>query len=145
MLYNIKNSFFESIRSRIHLITPIAGLAIFKLGTYLNIFDIVNKTDYVNNVINLSGILAGFLFTAYGIFMSLPRNRFIKQISHNGYMEVICKTLLMGIIFLLCSMFIGLYVNKESIMTVLFIAGISEAGTSIYYFYHILRYSSKSS
>ena len=100
--------------------------------------------SYINNIINLSGVLAGFLFTTYGIFMSLPNNRFIHLLKFNGYMGIIYKTLLFGIVFLISSMILGLFTNYYNLITYIFVFGISETITSVYHFYKVLKYSSKS-
>ncbi|MCI5643440.1 MAG: hypothetical protein MR285_04960 [Peptoniphilus sp.] len=144
IIYNVKQAFLEIIRKYIYLVSPIIGLGAFIILEKANFIESSSDQSYINNIINLSGVLAGFLFTTYGIFMSLPNNRFIHLLKFNGYMGIIYKTLLFGIVFLISSMILGLFTNYYNLITYIFVFGISETITSVYHFYKVLKYSSKS-
>lgn len=144
VLNNSLQTLIEYIRKYIFIFTPIIANILWIFLMKIEVIEIPKSTDYVNNVVNLSGILAGFLFTAYGIFMSLPDNKFISALKHTGYMDSIYKVLIFGILFLITSMLIGLYTHNYKILTISFISGISETIISLYYFYKILKYSSLS-
>ena len=131
IIYNVKQVFIEIIRKYIYLVSPIIGLGAFIILEKTNFIEASNDLSYMNNIINLSGVLAGFLFTTYGIFMSLPNNRFIYLLKFNGYMGIIYKTLLFGIVFLISSMILGLFTNYYNLITYIFVFGISETITSV--------------
>lgn len=103
----------------------------------------INDT-FIPNLINVSGVLAGFLFTALGILISLPRNKFIKFLIETGYMRIIYNCMIMGVIALLTSMILGLFNVLIKLMIYMFIIGISETVVSAYYLYRVSYLSSKS-
>lgn len=105
-----------------------------------------NPVDYefISNAINLSGILAGFLFTSLGIMISLPDNKFTAQLTINGYMGIIFKTMAIGIVAFLISMVMGLLKFNTSIMSLFFTVGVSETFLSSYYLFQVSKYSGKS-
>ncbi len=144
-IYNSKQRLLELSRKYIYLINPLIGIFAFKTLNKINVINISSTQNFLDNIINLSGIMAGFLFTTYGILMSLPNNKFIELLKFNKTINIVFKTLLLGIIFLISAMILGLFTEYFSLITYIFIFGISETVTSVYQFYQILKYSYKSS
>lgn len=145
-LYNLFQLTKELLRRFIYIVLPVVGALIYIIFKDKLISDTILKSKtYLNNVINLSGILAGFLFTTFGTFMSLPDNKFLDLLEGSGYFKSIYRVQALGIIFLFSAMLIGLFEISAKYMTVMFIFGISEAIGSLYYFYKILTLSRRSS
>lgn len=144
-LYNAVQFIIEKIREYIYLFLPLVSLSIYlflKDEIFLSISE--NLENYTNNIINLSGVLAGFLFTTFGTFMSLPNNKFLDALEDTGYFKSIYRLQLLGIISLFLAMLLGLFGISIKLTTLFFMIGISEAMGSLYYFYKILTLSKKS-
>lgn len=139
----LNNIFYEvkmNIVKHAYIYSPIIGIAIYTALLQNRNLD----NTFTSNIINLSGILAGFLFTSLGIMIALPDNKFTTLLKENGYMKIIYKTMTIGIISFLISMIIGLFSFSTSIMTILFIIGVSETFLSSYYIYRVSYFTSKS-
>lgn len=143
-LKNKYQDLLEFIRRYIFIVSPLVSFIIFIFFKHNILNSIQNNNEYIGHVINLSGIFAGFLFTAFSILMAIPDNKFMSLLKESGYLAVIFKVLLFGISFLLISMLLGLFVNNKELVTIFFLFGISETIVSVYYFYLILHYSSLS-
>lgn len=147
LLKDLLNNFVESIK--IHFIkyvfiyAPIIGSITY---TFISKFVNIEISDeFIPNLINVSGVLAGFLFTALGILISLPRNKFIKYLLETGHMKIIYNSMILGVVTLLISMILGLFNILIKVVIYMFIIGISETLVSAYYLYRVSYYSSKSS
>lgn len=144
-VYNASQRLLELGRKYIYLILPTTSLILYVIFKEKilseNLADIEN---YTNNIISLSGILAGFLFTTFGTFMSLPDNKFLDMLENTGYFKSIYRIQLLGVLFLITAMMVGLFNLSIEYMTIFFILGISEALGSLCYFYRILTFSKKS-
>lgn len=136
IIYEIKMNFVKFA----YIYAPVISMIVYI--TLLKDRDL--DIDFISNVINLSGILAGFLFTSLGIMITLPDNKFTILLKENGYMEIIYRTMTMGIVSFLISMITGLFNFSNSIMTIFFIIGVSETFLSAYYLYKVSYYTSKS-
>lgn len=133
------------IRKRVYMIAPLIVLIVVLVNTMLlNRINIIIDKDLHNNIANISGVLAGFLFTAYGIFLSLPDNNFITYLKRTNYFKIVLKTLLYGICFMLIAMLLGIFKILDKFMLITFLCGVSEVIVSVYYFYKITTLSSKS-
>lgn len=143
--YNLVQEILEWSRKYIYLVLPALSILMFILFKDIILSNAhKNINDYTNNIINLSGILAGFLFTTFGTFMSLPDNKFLDALGESGYFESIYRVQLLGILFLIIAMLIGLFDISIKYATIFFLVGISESIGSLYYFYKILTLSRKS-
>lgn len=142
------NNFLEDIKSIFrkysYIASPAVATAIFFVLGKLNMISLDFNSDFKNNIVNISGVLSGFLFTAYGIFISLPDNKFITSMKSSGYFNIIYKALLYGIVFLIAAMLFGLFGVLNKLMVFIFVIGISEVILSVYFFYSVTKYSSKS-
>jgi len=125
-----------------YIIAPTVGLFIYFIFKKLSNFNI--DDNFVSNLINVSGILAGFLFTSLGIIISLPENKFIQLLKDTGYMKIIYNSMIIGIITLLIAMLLGMFNFKKIPTELSFIIGISETFLSAYYLYRVSYYSGKS-
>lgn len=132
------------IRRYSYLVFPTISLLVVCLINKLNFLNIIIDSDLRNNIVNVSGVLSGFLFTTYGIFMSLPDNKFIDYLKRSNHFSVVYKVLLFGIIFLISSMIFGIFKIFDNLMILTFISGIVEVVISVYYFYMITTLSAKS-
>lgn len=143
-LHNLIQIIIEYIRKYIYIFLPISSLILYLVLKNILFNRVIDLNNYSNNIISLSGILAGFLFTTFGTFMSLPDNKFLDALESTGYFRAIYRVQLLGVIFLLLAMLIGLFNISIKTMTIFFMFGISEALGSLYYFYKILTLSKKS-
>lgn len=132
------------IRRYSYLVFPTISLLVVCLINKLNFLNIIIDSDLRNNIVNVSGVLSGFLFTTYGIFMSLPDNKFINYLKRSSHFSVVYKVLLFGIIFLISSMIFGIFKIFDNLMILTFIFGMVEVVISVYYFYMITTLSAKS-
>jgi len=96
------------------------------------------------SLVNVSGILAGFLFTSLGIIITLPDNKFTQMLTKIGYMKIIYTAMFMGIMSFLIAMLLGLFNIIEQITKLLFVIGISETFLSAFYLYRVSYFSGKS-
>lgn len=142
---NFLVDFITCIRKYSYIVFPLMSLLFIYL---VKIFDIVSVTidsDLRNNIVNVSGVLTGFLFTSCGIFISLPDNNFISYLKKSNHFIIVYRVLLFGIIFLISSMLLGIFKLFDKIMITVFICGMTEVIISVYYFYKITSLTSKSS
>lgn len=141
-LYNCIQDFIEKLREFSYILFLVIGLMVYIILLRYNesIFDFVN----IDNIINLSGIFAGFIFTTFGIVMSLPDNKFTELMKSSGYMLIIYRTLLMGIVFFGLSMVFGLFTDIRKLIVLFFFIGLSETILTIYYFYKLVTLTMKS-
>lgn len=125
-----------------YIFTPLIGLITYSI--LMNFIEIKLDENYLSNLINISGILAGFLFTSLGIMISLPDNKFTQLLKQIGYMRIIYNAITVGIIFFLIAMILGLFNISTTVANLFFIVGISETFLSSYYLYRVSYYSGKS-
>lgn len=144
IMNNIIEDFKEKLRKYSFIIAPLITLIIFTIFLKISKVNLVIDSDLQNNIVNVSGILSGFLFTAYGVFISLPDNKFIVSLKSIGYFSIVYKMLLFGIIFLISAMLMAMFKVLDTFMVLIFLLGMSEVILSVYYFYKITTLSSKS-
>lgn len=132
------------IRRYSYFVFPAISLLIILFINYFNFVTVEIDSDLRNNIVNVSGVLSGFLFTACGIFISLPDNNFIIYLKKSNYFTIVYKVLLLGIIFLISSMILGIFKLYDKFMIVIFLCGMTEVIISVYYFYKITSLSAKS-
>lgn len=141
-LYNIYRDIEEFMRRYAYLIFPLLFIAIYIfLKKTLNISI---DEEFNSNIINVSGTLSGFLFTSLGIMLSLPENRFTQVLKESGYIEIIHKSMFLGIVFLIITLVFGLFNVLPRFKIIFFIVGLSETLLSSYYLYRVTKLSSKS-
>lgn len=143
MIYNLMSDLIENIIAYAYIIAPSLFIIIYlilKETIHLNIDE-----EFNSNVINISGVLSGFLFSSLGIIMSLPDNKFTRALREYNYMEIIYKTMFIGIVSLIMTLILGLFKVLSSLKTILFIIGLSETLLSSYYIYKVTKLANKSS
>ena len=143
-LNNILVDFVTLIRRYSYFVFPGISLLLIIVVNYFNLISIKIDSDLRNNIVNVSGVLSGFLFTACGIFISLPDNNFIIYLKKSNYFTIVYKVLLLGIILLISAMILGIFKLNDKSMIVIFICGMTEVMISVYYFYKITSLSAKS-
>lgn len=90
-----------------------------------------------SSIANISGVLAGFLFTGYAIFLSLPSdNNFFSLLMKHGYSRLFYRQITIAIILNAFTMLISLLNCRTSIPLVVFFAGL---GNTIGAFYILAR------
>lgn len=138
------NNFIQNTKMRFveyaYIIAPLIGLFVYIVFLKDRVIDI----NLISNIINLSGTLAGFLFASLGIMIALPDNQFTLLLKENGYMNIIYKTMTIGIVAFLLSMVVGLFELNNSLMLIFFTIGVSETFLSSYYLYRVSYYTNKS-
>lgn len=94
-------------------------------------------------LINISGILSGFLFTTLGILIALPQNRFTEFIRKYYIIKTVYLSIFSGIITFFLSIIIGFACNNRAVLYLTFY-GISCTILSSFYLFVIGYFSSKS-
>lgn len=141
-IYNKYKDIEELIRKYSYLILPIISIAIYIICNKL--FEIEIDSEFNSNIINVSAVLAGFLFSSLGIIISIPQNKFIDRLKTVGYMDIIYRSMFLGIIFLISTLIFGLFNIIHKVKIILFISGLSETILSSYYLYKVTKLSSRS-
>lgn len=141
-VHNLLKDIEEFIRKYAYLVAPVLAIFIYViLNKYL---ELEIAEEFNSNVINVSAVLAGFLFASLGIIIALPENKFIQRLKLVGYMDIIHASMFLGVIFLVLTLTFGLFNVSHKIKIILFVAGLSETILSSYYLYKITKLSSKS-
>lgn len=110
----------------------------YKFSMHINIGD-----RNIDMIVNLSGILAGFLFTTMGILISLPKNRFTDAIKGTRTLKSTYITIFSAVVFLFISMILGIIKPCEYII-VPFLIGLTNTLLSAFDLFMIGYLSSKS-
>lgn len=143
-IHNFIQDLYERLRRFSYVCAPVIGIVIYFYLRHLSLIRIHDPIVFINNIVNISGVLSGFLFTAGSIFTALPSNRFIIALASSGYLVVINRTITLGIVMFFVSMLFGLFGMSDFIATITFVMGLSEAAISVYYLYKVTTLSSKS-
>lgn len=141
-VHNVKEDIKIMFIKYAYILAPILGLVIYFI--LIDVAKIELSENFMENLINISGILAGFLFTSMGIMITLPDNKFTQLLKRTGYMKIIYKAMTVGIMSFLIAMMLGLFNINEIVSKLLFMIGISETFLSAYYLYRVSYYSGKS-
>lgn len=104
------------------------------LGFFLLKYNFVAASDSNrSSIANISGVLAGFLFTGYAIFLSLPSdNNFFNLLKKHGYSKLFYKQITIAIIINAFTMIISLLNCRTSIPLVIFFAGLGNTAGAFY-------------
>jgi len=143
ILYNI----FQDINSklRVHFITIISVfiITIFIILFMLDAYPLVNN-NMLNNIINVSGALAGFLFTTFGIILSFPDNKlFIQGLKKYGYLTRIYTCIFIGILGFILTTVLGVLNVLTFLILPLFIMSLSYTIISAMFLFLVSLYISK--
>jgi len=141
-IHNLINDIELVLIKYAYIFAPIAGLIIYYI--LIHIIKIQLDPNFMISLVNVSGILAGFLFTSLGIIITLPDNKFTQMLTKIGYMKIIYTAMFMGIMSFLIAMLLGLFNIIEQITKLLFVIGISETFLSAFYLYRVSYFSGKS-
>lgn len=141
-LHNVKEDIKEHLIEFAYIYAPLIGLALFIILT--NLVNVDFDKEFQSNMINISGVLSGFLFSSIGIMLALPSNKFTQTLNSIGYMKIIFRAMIIGIFTLLISMLLGLFNVCSKVYSIFFVIGISETLLSAYYLYKVSYYSGKS-
>lgn len=143
--YLLSNAWYALLafsRRFIFLLAPLVGAAISiklyaagLLQPYQNIYEII---------LSLSGTFAGFLFTVSSILITLPKNLFVVALQESGYIMVIHKTVLFGVLLFISTIIFGFSWNHVRLVIACFGGGIAELVVSVYFLYQVTALSGKS-
>ena len=140
--YNKYRDIKEFLIKYAYFICPLLFIAIYILVKIMANLEI--DEEFNSNIINISGILSGFLFSSLGVMMSLPDNKFTQALRKSGYMDIIYNAMFIGIIFLIITLIFGLFKLLPAIKDITFIIGLSETLLSAYYIYKVTKLANKS-
>ena len=131
-----KPSIIVLIKRFSYLWLPIIGAFVGYILTNCNIILTDNETKSI--VSNISGVLAGFLFTSYGLFLALPNdNEFVKILRKTKYDRLFYKQIMAGIIINLITLFLSITSVPNMIPIITFCAGMCNTISALF----ILGYS----
>lgn len=142
-IFNFYQNLLSFARRYSFIFAPFLGLILYFILLKKDVINI-DSENIRSNLSNISGVLAGFLFTTMGIIQTMPDNRFRQVLREIDYLEIIYRTLGLGIIFLLTSLVFATFGFNNSIMFIFFVSGLSEAFLGAYYLYKLSYYSGKS-
>ncbi len=107
-------------------------------------FHIVFSESTISSIVNISGVLIGFLFTMQTLLFTFPQeNKFIQRLKEFEYFKIIIKNIISGEIFLLIALVIGLFGFESKLCISSFILGLSNVLVTGYYMGRISIYVSK--
>ncbi len=90
------------------------------------LLELYENQDIHFNVASINAIFAGFLFTSFGILLSLLSKDSVKRLWDNGYMDCVCNSIILGIFFHIASIIFSLpgifdlLTNENSIHAITF-------------------------
>ncbi len=135
-----KNDVINNIAYKGYILYPIILCSIcFYSNRKWQILDKINENTF-NNIINISGVMVGFLITFIGILIAIPQEtkvmRFIKAYSHD---KIIIRSLFSAITMFILTIILIMFnfYIKYSIYT--FLIGMVELCIVIYYLYHFVK------
>lgn len=135
---------FSLIKTQTFIIVPLIILLIAAIINYLFNITLVINGEFRSNVVTVTGVLAGFLFTAMGILSAMPNNRFIEYIRKYKLLQRINRTILTGIISGISSLLLAIFGVFDCLMLTLFLVCITDTCLSVWYVYKVLDYSNRS-
>lgn len=141
-LYNFSQDIVEKLRTYSYFVAPIVAILAYLF--FNKYFKLEINQEFDSNIINVSAVLSGFLFTSLGIIIALPSNRFTEHLKKVGYMDIIHRAMFIGIILLVVTLTLGLFSINHKIKILFFVAGLSETILSSYYLYKVTTLSSNS-
>lgn len=142
VVYNKYRDIVEFMIKYAYIVCPLFSIIIYSIISIFFKIDI--DEEFNSNVINISGILSGFLFSSLGIMMSLPDNKFTQALRKYKYMDIIYNAMFIGIIFLTITLIVGLFKIFSMIKEITFIIGLSETLLSAYYIFKVTKLANKS-
>lgn len=135
---------FSLIKTQTFIIVPLIILLIAAIINYLFNITLVINGEFRSNVVTVTGVFAGFLFTAMGILSAMPNNRFIEYIRKYKLLQRINRTILTGIISGISSLLLAIFGVFDCLMLTLFLVCITDTCLSVWYVYKVLDYSNRS-
>lgn len=139
---------FRELRNRIRVhgiwFWPLLAVLVYLLLLKLDLVTLAQDFSYISAVINISAVLAGFLFTCIGIIMTLPQNKFTSALVASGYLRLIHRIMFSGVILLLATVLMGLLAFPATCVMFFFTMGFAEVVLSAFYLYKVVSLSAKS-
>lgn len=123
-LNNIYQDVIQYIIKYNYIIFPALVFTTYILTYYFTKFKI--HTDLRQNICNISGVLAGFLFTAHSIILALPGDKkFINLLKEYGYFKIMFINIFLGEITLIISLILSLFNLAGYISLLTFLVGLT--------------------
>ncbi|SDZ18690.1 hypothetical protein SAMN05192546_11141 [Tindallia californiensis] len=92
----------------------------------------------ISNIVNVSGVLAGFLFSVHSIMLSFPDEKnFVQHLKKSGYIKIIFRCIFTGEMFLFATLLIGIFIPNKNLLLFTFLSGLICAIVSAIYLYRI--------
>ena len=137
--YNFIEWLKSIFRKYIVLVPIIILLVALKILLKINI-----SNDMIQNVVSISGTLAGFLFTAFSIILSFPEDKpFMRGLKDYGYIKRLFLCIFLGLIAFICTIIISIFNILSTIILPLFVLGILYTLIAAIYLFTISFYISK--
>lgn len=99
------------------------------------------KPDYINNIMNLSGVFIGFMLTTLGFLISLRRNKFTVYIVKSGTFKRISSILASGMVSFFISLLAILFDFSGQWYMIFFICGLVQLAISTANIFSIINYT----
>ena len=96
--------------------------------------------DKVTSLISISTSLIGVLITILTIYLTVPKNDFVKQrLKESKHERIYLYNILFGIIILFLSIMSWIFFDSKTFLIIFFIAGISNIAISVYYTFALIK------
>lgn len=136
---NLVESLKSAIRKYIVLIPITVVLILLKLILKVSI-----ENDILQNIVSVSGTLAGFLFTTFSIILSFPEDKpFMRGLKDYGYIKRLFLCIFLGLIAFISTIIITIFNILTILILPLFVLGILYTVISSIYLFLISFYISK--
>lgn len=100
----------------------------------------IEDPDKITSLASLDASLIGVLITILTIYLAVPKGDFIKKrLKNSKHERIYLYNILVGIIILFVSILSWIFFDNVSLLVILFIAGTSNIGVSIYYTFSLIK------
>lgn len=126
------------IKKYCYVTIPMISIIILLILNKKNILIILDRENFSETLISISGNLIGFLFTAITIFLSLNKeSNYMRNLKKYNHHIIFGRLVSCGIISLMVNIISWIFNWDFYIFTIAFIIGLEETVMAAYYTYKI--------
>lgn len=124
IIYNLFQSIIQFQRKLNYIVYPVIIAILYNVMYFKG--KITIDKDLISNIINISGVLIGFLFASHSILLALPSDKkFITLAKEYGYFKRMFICIFGGESFLMLALITGLFKFSNYICLMLFLVGLT--------------------
>lgn len=96
--------------------------------------------DKASSLVSIAASFIGVLITTLTIYLAVPKSEFIKKrLKDSKHERIYLLNILVGIIVLLASIMSWIFFDNSTMLSLLFIAGISNIAITVYYTFTLIN------